>query len=503
MKWSRASQAAETDKRSHRPQVVTSVIRSAISIESATDDTREGRAGVARFLGRAIFNSLLGLIFLVAIPYGTVEPWWEALFECLVFALAALWAIEGYMSGRGWFRRGHQIFLPLLALMIFAFVQSIQIWGINGVAGEETLWRTLSADPFETRRAAFKLLALMLAGILLLRYASSRRRLRALVYAVIGVGLMSAVFGLVRQMAQTEELGFGLPYLRLKQGFGQFINRNHFAFLMEMSFGLSLGLVIGGGVKRERVLIHLVPALLIWTALVLSNSRGGLFSMMAQVVVMMLLFSLRRGYHESPGESGEASTRLERMIRSFPFRAGMVALLIGVVFVGALWIGGESLTERLETAQSEIEAPVAGERGGARRGVVWAATWELIKAHPITGIGFGGYWIAITQFHRAQGDVTPRQAHNDYLELLASGGIIGLALGVWFVISVVRRTRRTLRSVNPFRRAACFGALVGLSGVAAHSLVDFGLHITINALVFMALIVISIASARDAPKGEL
>ena len=37
----------------------------------------------------------------------------------------------------------------------------------------------------------------------------------------------------------------------------------------------------------------------------------------------------------------------------------------------------------------------------------------------------GGYWIAIPGYHNASGTLVPQEAHNDYLELLASGGIIG------------------------------------------------------------------------------
>lgn len=468
------------------------------------EEAQREQKGIARLFGSAIFYSLLVLIFLVAIPYGTVEPWWEALFECAVFALAVLWAIEGLISGEGWFNNRHAIFLPLLALILFAFFQSLHLWGGLSGAAQAAMPRAISADPFETQRAAFKLLALMLAGVMLLRYTNTRSRLSTLVYTVIGVGLFSAIFGLVRQVVQTEDVGFLLPYLRRKEGYGQFINRNHFAYLMEMSFGLTLGLVLGRGVKRERVLIHFVPALLIWTALVLSNSRGGLFSMMAQVIVMMLLLGFKRT-HRGRLKEGQrsAATKLEQLLRSRPLRAGLVALLIGVLFVGALWVGGESLTGRLESVQSEIEAPVAGEQDGARRGVIWAATWKMFKEHPLAGVGLGAYWIAITRFHQAPGSVMPRQAHNDYLELLVCGGIIGLALGLWFAFSFIRRVRHALQAIEPFKSAASLGAVVGIAGVAVHSLGDFGLHITINALVFMALMVISVAEINSAVASSL
>ena len=128
---------------------------------------------------------------------------------------------------------------------------------------------------------------------------------------------------------------------------------------------------------------------------------------------------------------------------------------------------------------------------GVRRREVWSATWQLIKAHPLTGSGFGAYGVAITKFHDGSGRWTPEAAHNDYLELLASGGLAGVGLVVWFGFIFIKRARRQLFSAGPLRRAACLGALIGIFGVMAHNVVDFGLHVTANAVMFIALVVIA------------
>ena len=114
----------------------------------------------------------------------------------------------------------------------------------------------------------------------------------------------------------------------------------------------------------------------------------------------------------------------------------------------------------------------------------------------------GGYWAAIPAVHDASGTMTPQEAHNDYLELLASGGLVGLALGVWFAIVVFKRTRKNLGSSNRFQRAACLGAAIGIAGVAVHSLVDFGLHTIVNALVFTTLIVIATSNSQRENAGH-
>jgi O-antigen ligase len=92
--------------------------------------------------------------------------------------------------------------------------------------------------------------------------------------------------------------------------------------------------------------------------------------------------------------------------------------------------------------------------------------------------------------------MTPQEAHNDYLELLSSAGLIGFAVGIWFLAIVVRMMRKNLSVDTGFTRAVRLGSVLGLTGVAAHSLVDFGLHIMINAVVFVTLIMMGTQMPR-------
>ena len=467
----------------------------------------------ARQLDRAIFALLLALIMLAAVPYGAVDPWWEGVFEGAVFALGALWMVEGWLSG-SWLVREQRIIVPLVVLVAFAIVQAWPVFGTETIAGVGARM-ALSADPFETRRFAFKLAALTLAGALLLRYTSSRRRLRALVWTIIAVGVASALFGIVRQ-TQPTVAGYLLARLSSNStGYGQFINRNHFAFLMEMALGLALGLLVIERRRRERVLMYAAATLPIWTALVLSNSRGGLLGMFAQLILLALLYlaasphrarARRSETDVAMSETGDETAdderlpaRVRRLANTTVVRVGLVCCLLGAVVGGVVWVGGEPLASRLEAIPGEARTDSSSVRWGDRRVEIWAATWQLIQKHPLTGAGFGAYHAAVTEFHDASGEMALQQAHNDYLELAASGGIVGVALVAWFFIGVAREARGRLRAPDSFRRAACAGALAGMVAVAVHSLVDFGLHITVNALVFVALVVVIVLGERVEP----
>jgi len=242
---------------------------------------------LAVVLNKLIFGALVVLIVITPIPYGTVEPWWKAAFICAVFAICILALIESLITGSIEIR-GRSVLLPMLALSALAFLQTLSL----GARSEANLsiWNAISTDPYQTRFFTLQMLALTAFLALLYRYASTERRVRVLVYTVLAIAVASAVFGILRQSTQ-QQIGFLLPLLKQNQGYGQFINKNHFAYLMEMAFGLGLGIILGGGVKRDRLMIYVALLLPIWTALVLANSRGGVLAMIAQIVVAVLLLS--------------------------------------------------------------------------------------------------------------------------------------------------------------------------------------------------------------------
>ena len=421
------------------------------------DKNGSGFQSVSSVVEKIIFGALPGLIVVAAIPYGTVEPWWKAAFVCAVFAIFSVALVSGS------FRiQGGAILLPMLALAVLAFVQTLSFGSLE-VAGF-SVWNTISADPYQTRFFVLQMLALTACLALFYRYACGEYRIRMLIYTILAVAIASAVFGILRHTTQ-REIGFVLPLLKPNQGYGQFINKNHFAYLMEMAFGLGLGLAIAGGVKRERLLIYFALLLPIWTALVLSNSRGGILAMLVQIVVAALFLMSRQ---------------------AVALKAVLVIVLVAGILVGTLWLGGDRLASNLEAATNELSTT----RAGASRNEIWRATLKMFAAHPILGVGLGGYWIGITAYHDASGLMTPQEAHNDYLELLSSGGVIGFAIGVWFVVAVVRAARQNTNKAQ-------LGAILGIVGVAAHSLVDFGLHILVNAIVFLTLIMIATTKDSD------
>lgn len=435
---------------------------------------------IADFLGQTVFVALLCLLLLAVVAYGGSEPWMKSALTSLIFALGALAAIEFTLSDNrplsGW-----PILLPIVVLIAFSLAQTIPAPRSSGAAFGlgYRLWRAISADPYETTVFAWQLSGLALFAGLLFRYGTSERRLATLLNTIIALAVVSAVFALARQTMQHEQGFLFIPF-RPDQGYGQYLNKNHFAYLMEIGLGLVLGLVAAGGVRRQRMLVYGAAFLPIWTALVLSNSRGGILAMLVQVIATLLLLSI-------VGSTQQHSTSL---MNSPKVRLPLLGALMILVVVGVIWVGGDRLATRIEAAHGEFSESEEV-REGVTRTQIWRDTLHMFAANPIAGVGLGGYWAAIPTYHQAPGTMTPQQAHNDYLELLASGGLLGTAIVAWFFVVVLRKARRNLGDPDRFRRAACFAALIAMVGVGVHSLMDFGLHRMANALIFTALIVIA------------
>ena len=361
------------------------------------------------------------------------------------------------------------LIIPLAGIVGLAFLQILPLQSVVDV---------YSADPFETKSFIVFFSALIFAGESLRHLVNDPRRLRLLVGAIIAVGVCSAGYGIARAyLVPTGE------------EYAQFVNRNHYAVLAEMSTGLLLGLLIKGGFSKNlRLLGWLLTAIIVYSLLT-AGSRGGLVSLVAMALFSVIVHAL---FAKGNVRSSQTEPRPNRGGRTFAIRilavAGTCVLIVIVSLAVIALVGGDRVITRFERVRDEVE-----KQSDLRmnRGTIWYITIDLIKAHAVTGAGFGSYAAAITPYDRSDGSWALEQAHSEYLEILANGGIVGLAFFGAFMVLVVKRSAYSLKAEDPLIRSTCFGASVGIFGALIHSLVDFGLHVPLNALIFVVLLVIA------------
>lgn len=97
----------------------------------------------------------------------------------------------------------------------------------------------------------------------------------------------------------------------------------------------------------------------------------------------------------------------------------------------------------------------------------WQILTEIVKASPILGFGPANYHF-YTPLFPIMGYAVEFNSHNNYVDLVAQTGLLGLAAYLWF-LGEAGRLGWSLRSraAQGFERAYVYGAIGGLAGTAA------------------------------------
>ncbi len=116
----------------------------------------------------------------------------------------------------------------------------------------------------------------------------------------------------------------------------------------------------------------------------------------------------------------------------------------------------------------------------------WRILGEIIKVNPILGLGPGNYY-NYTLLFPILGWYVEFNSHNNYVDIVAQTGILGLICFVWFVAVTWQLGWRLRTQVpkNGFTQAFVYGTLGGLAGtVAAGMLGDWVLPFVYNIGIF-------------------
>jgi O-antigen ligase len=432
--------------------------------------------------GSLIFFVICLAFVLTTLAYGTVHYWALGLFEIGAVAIVIAWAVDAWRSGKLRFSR-NSLQLPLAGLIAIGLIQLLPFGSASDPSGalSGSVSRAISLDPYSTRLVLVQLVSLLVYFAALLAYLDSPARLRAIVRTIIIFGFGLAFFAVIQSLISPTRI-YGILEPRLAMPFGPFVNRHNFAGYMEMTLALPLGLMFTSAIEREKRLLYLTAIAMMGVAILMSGSRGGLVSFFAMVLFLVVLTGFRS---KVEGMSTQGQFRARRIFQ----RVGLAMALLLVILAGVVLIGGESSLSRFLDSVNASD-PTTG------RTQIWKVTLQIIKTHPVIGAGLGAYGVAYTPFDSSNGMNRPEQAHNDYLQVLADTGIVGAILGIIFIVLLFRIGLQRTRSQDVFRRGVATGALAGCFAVLVHSIFDFTLHTTSNALLFLTFAGLATVNGR-------
>jgi O-antigen ligase len=429
---------------------------------------------------RLAFLSLCVAVVLTTLAYGTVHYWALAVFAISAAGMICLWSVDGVVLGSVQLSR-NPLQWPLLGLIGLGLVQLLPLSKPDNAGLPLSLARTLTLDPYSTRLFVVQMTSLLIFFAATLIFTDSPRRLRTLVRTITIFGFLLAMFGLTQSFTSDGTRVYWFRQLAQSTAFGPFINRHHFAGYMELTLALPLGLLFSGAIETYKRPLYAFAAALMGVALIMTNSRGGLISLGAEILFLAVI----------AGPGAKYSRRIPKgeRVRSALLRAGLAFALVVVLIGGALAVGGGGIFSRFLGTVNASD-PTTG------RAHFWSVTLNIIKAYPVMGSGLGSFSVIYTRYDSRNGLYRLEQAHNDYLQTLADGGIIGGLLGLTFIVILFRRGFSRRQTSDKFRRGVASGALAGCFAVLVHSFFDFTLHTTSNALLFLILAALATQDGR-------
>ncbi|HKO45964.1 MAG TPA: O-antigen ligase family protein [Pyrinomonadaceae bacterium] len=429
---------------------------------------------------RFAFLTICLAIILSALAYGTVHYWALALFFLGAVAVVILWVVDSWNLGTIRLNRNPLQF-PLIGMLLLGIVQLLPLRSPGASGLSVPFVKSLSLDPYSTRLVLVQTCALLIYFGATLVFTDTPKRLRILVRTIIIFGFLLAIFGLTQSFTSPNKI-YWLREMAQATPFGPFINRHHFAGYMELALALPLGLLASGSVAREKRIIYAFVAGLMAVALLMTNSRGGLISLGAEILFIAVIgFGVKK--------RNKNISSITHGIKSVAVRATLALGLVVALMVGLAALGGEDALNRV-VGTVNSEDPTTG------RLHFWDVTVDIIKSHPIIGTGLGAFGVVYTGYDSRNGLYRLEQAHNDYLQVLSDGGIVGALLGLFFIVNLFRLGFMRRESRDEFRRGVATGAMAGCFAVLVHSFFDFTLHTPANALLFLVLCALATMNGR-------
>lgn len=414
--------------------------------------------------------SLIAIVVISALSFGSVEPWAIAVIGMLTASAFILFVYSnGIKMGRqpvkGIYRSGALLFaypvfqlLPL-PLFIISIIQPMTKEVVTVSPDAAPLFHSISIYPYATEIGLLKLIIFLMIFSMTAFGISVRENIMGIIKALSIFGFILSIFGIIQLAAWNGKIYW---FRELSQGgapFGPFVNKNHFAGFIGMIIPLTLGIALMSDSMEKKIRYGFLSVVM-GIALFFSLSRGGIISFFSGILVFSFIIFAK----------GRAMKRLLPVFL-FTFTLSLYLLYLGI----------SPVIDRFVKSDLSMES----------RFVAWQGILPAIWDFSIFGSGLGTFQhiykaykpFGLTQFWD--------HAHNDYLELFLEFGVIGIIIFALFLYSVLKIiVKGEYRDREIYLKA---GFLSSITTIAVHSIMDFNLHIPSNAILFFLIMGIAVS----------
>jgi O-antigen ligase len=400
--------------------------------------------------------ALTALLMFAPLAFGTVEPWAIFVLQLASAILFSVWTLQQVRAERISIR-WNPLFLPMCAFAVLTVVQLVP---------------GISAYRHATASTLLLYLSYGVICFLLTQLLERTTHLRQLATAFVVYGTGMAMFAVLQSLSSPGKL----YWIRTPRFggwiYGPYVNHNHYAGLMEMLTPIPLVFAFSRYAHGRKKWLAASAAAFMGASIFLSGSRGGMAAFAIQMAIFFCFLFRERTHNR-------------------------VALLMGgfllVALASIVWIGGSEVSSRLSTL-ADYKRP---DLNTDIRMKIDRDAVRMFSARPVLGWGLGTFADVYPQFRSFYTNSLVNEAHNDYLQTLVETGILGFGVAMWLVVTAVRRAwQKTSNWPSDVNGILALAALLGISGILVHSLVDFNLEVPANAMLFSVLCTAAAMDAR-------
>ena len=400
--------------------------------------------------------SLAALLMFAPLAFGAVEPWAIWVLQTLSTALFSSWLLRQIRASR-LMLKWNPVFLPMGAFALLTLAQ---------------LLPGVSSYRHATESSLLLYVAYGLVCFLLTQVLERTTHLRHLTTAFVVYGAGMAMLAVLQSLSSNGKLYWVRTPHFGGWIYGPYVNHNHYAGLLEMLTPIPLVFAFSRYANGKKKWAAAAAAAFMGASIFLSGSRGGMAAFAIQIAIFFVFLFRER-----------TQNRIALLMGAF--------LLIALASVA--WIGGSDVSSRISTLadykhpdlNADIRLKI--DRDGMR----------MISARPLLGWGLGTFADVYPQFRSFYTSLVVDKAHNDYLQLAAETGLLGIAAAIWFLWSTLRSAwGKTHKWVSDINGGVSVAAIIAIVGIMVHSLVDFNLQIPANAALFYAMCTIAAIPPR-------
>jgi len=332
-----------------------------------------------------------------------------------------------------------------------------------------------SVDIYISLYSTFSIILLVGLYLIVSNIVREAQQIRNIMLSLIFVSGLISIYGIGQY--------FGIDLLNLKvigsgNISGPFENRNVLASFLVFTMPVSAGFLFEKISKKLKIIVSLV-ALFTLVALIYTRTRGawvGLIGAMAFLAGAKLIME----------------GRVKKTIKGVLSKKSLLVIFVSIICLGLLvrhdYKRQGSFTKKFLSI-ADLNDPAT-----RHRFVMWHTGADIVKEHPLLGTGIGTFkkihpkyqskYLRTDKYGRFEG--LSRFAHNDYLEIAADTGILGLGTFLWLIVALYWIGIKKLKQIDQpgYSQNLLIIILSSLTAVLIHSFFHYSLYLPTTSMLF-------------------